>query len=129
MKLSLLTISVSLVFAGLVLGAEDPSAEHVKWMKDTETLNGKIRRGEDVAASAKALAAIYKDVAVYWGKRDEAAGKSANEIGQAALALADAATAGNAAAAQENQKLIGAACRSCHTAHRERLPDNTNKIK
>lgn len=124
-----LAFPVSLVLAGLALGAEDPSAEHTKWMKDTDAANGKIRRGEDVAANAKSLAAISKDVAVYWGNRDPVAGKTAEELQKAALALAEAAAAGNTAGAQEQQKIIGGSCRSCHNAHRERLPDGTYKIK
>lgn len=126
MKYLRLAFPVSLVVAGLVLGAEDPSPQHVKWMKDTDALNGKIRKGEDVAASAKALAVIYKDVAAYWGKRDPAAGKTAEDVVNAATALA---AAGNPEEAQAQQKIIGGACRSCHNAHRERLPDGSYKIK
>jgi hypothetical protein len=129
MKYLRLAFPVSLIVTGLVLGAEDPSPEHVKWMKDTDALNGKIRRNEDVAASAKGIAAIYKDVAAYWGKRDPEAGKAAEDVLKAATALAAAAEAGKTEEAQAQQKVIGGACRTCHNAHRERLPDGTNKIK
>jgi len=81
-----------------MLGSEEPPAQHVKWMKESGELQGKIRKNEDIAASAQRLAAIYKEVEGFWTPRSEVGGKASKDLQAAATALASAATSGDAAA-------------------------------
>ncbi|MBI4891012.1 MAG: hypothetical protein HY821_10350 [Acidobacteria bacterium] len=124
-----LFLSLALCAVPAVFAAEDPSPQHVKWMKDTEDLQHKIRDGQDVAANAKSLAALYKDIEAYWGKKSEVAAKSCKDSQAAATAVATAAAANDAAGVASNRKLIGGACRTCHDQHREKVSEGVYKIK
>jgi cytochrome c556 len=91
-------------------------------MKESGQLQDKIRNGQDVAASAQRLAAIYKEVEVFWAARkSDVAVKAARDIQAAAAKVA----AGDASAG----RAIGAGCRSCHDQHREKISDTVYKIK
>jgi len=98
-------------------------------MKEIGSLQGKIRKNEDVEASAKRLAALSKDVEAFWGKRSDVGLKSAQELGAAANTIASAAAAGKADDIAAGGKSLGGACRSCHDAHREKISEGVYKIK
>ncbi|MBI5084417.1 MAG: cytochrome c [Acidobacteria bacterium] len=125
------TLLLSLAFAAVpcLVASEDPSPQHVQWMKETGALNGKIRKGEDVEASAKRLAALYKDVAVFWSPRSETGKKTTADIQSGADALAKAAAAGDAAGVAAASRTIGGSCRTCHDTHREKISETEYKIK
>lgn len=129
MRMQTLLLSLALAAVPSLLAAEDPSPQHVQWMKETGALNGKIRKGEDVEASAKRLAALYKEVAAFWGPRSEIGKKTTDDIQSGAEALAQATAAGDAAAATAAGRTIGGSCRSCHDAHREKISETEYKIK
>jgi len=74
-----------------LFAAEDPTPHHVKWMKESGELQGKIRKGIEVEASAKRTAAIYKEVEGFWAKRSEDGAKSARDAQAAANELAKVA--------------------------------------
>ena len=124
-----LVFALALCAVPAAFAAEDPSPEHVKWMKETEQLQHKIRDNQEVAASAKRLAALYKDIEAYWGKRSEVGAKATKEVQAGAMALASAAAAGDAGAVASARKSIGGACRGCHDQHREKVSDGVYKIK
>lgn len=98
-------------------------------MKESGELSGKIRKGVDVEASAKRLAAIYKEVEVFWSKRSEVGGKSARDAQAAANALAKASADGDQQAIAAASKALGGTCRGCHDAHREKISDTEYKIR
>lgn len=129
MRMQTLVFALALCAVPALFAAEDPSPQHVKWMKETEDLQHKIRDGQDVADSAKKLAALYKDIEAYWGKRSEVGAKTTKEVQAGALALAAAATANDAAGVASARKTIGGACRGCHDQHREKVSDGVFKIK
>jgi cytochrome c556 len=129
MRMQSLLLTLALAAVPVLLASEDPSPQHVQWMKETGSLNGKIRKNEDVEASAKRLAALYKDVAVFWAPRSEVGKKTTADVQAGAEALAKAAAAGDAAAAGTASRTIGGACRSCHDAHREKISETEYKIK
>lgn len=109
---------------------EDPTPEHVAWMKESGELQGKIRQNQDVEASAKRMAAIYKEVEGFWAKRSEIGAKSSKDAQEAANALASAAASGaDAQALRAAAKQLGASCMSCHQAHREKVSEGVYKIK
>jgi cytochrome c556 len=65
----------------------------------------------------------------FWRQRDSAvAVQSAIEGKAAAAMLASAAYAGDEAQAQAAFKTLGGTCRSCHNAHREKLPDGKYRL-
>lgn len=129
MRMQSLVFTLALCAVPALFAAEDPSPQHVKWMKDTEELQHKIRDGQDVADSAKKLAALYKDIDAFWSKRSEVGGKTTKEVVAGATALAAAAAANDAGGVASARKSIGGACRGCHEAHREKVSDGVYKIK
>ena len=112
-----------------LFASEVPSEQHVKWMKESGELSGKVRKGVEVEASAKRMAAIYKEVEGFWGKRSEIGAKASKDAQAAANELAKAAASGDAAAIGAASKVLGGTCRSCHDAHREKVSDTEYKIK
>ncbi len=112
-----------------LFAAEDPPPHHVKWMKESGELQGKIRKGIEVEASAKRTAAIYKEVEGFWAKRSEDGAKSARDAQAAANELAKVAASGDAAAIAAASKVLGGTCRTCHDAHREKISDTEYKIR
>lgn len=125
----------ALVFAGAALAlslhaSEDPSPTHVQWMKDIDTQFEAIRANKDVAANAKAAQATNKLVAEFWKTRNSAeATKATDTATQALTQLLAAAQANDATALAAATKLYGSSCRTCHMAHREKLPGGVYKIK
>lgn len=112
-----------------LFASEDPPEQHVKWMKESGELSGKIRKGVEVEASAKRTAAIYKEVEGFWAKRPGVGAKSARDAQAAANELAKVAGSGDAAAIGAASKVLGGTCRTCHDAHREKISDTEYKIK
>jgi hypothetical protein len=112
-----------------LFASEVPSEQHVKWMKESGELSGKVRKGVEVEASAKRMAAIYKEVEGFWGKRSAIGAKASKDAQAAANELAKAAASGDAAAIGAASKVLGGTCRGCHDAHREKVSDTEYKIK
>jgi cytochrome c556 len=129
MKMQLSFLALALTAAPFLLGSEDPPPQHVNWMKESGQLQGKIRKNEDVEASAKRLAAISVEVEAFWAKRSEVGLKSAKEASEAANAIAKAAAAGDAAGVAAASRSLGAACKACHDANREKVSEGVYKIK
>lgn len=112
-----------------LFAVEDPSPQHVQWMKEQGELSGKIRKGVDLEASAKRMAALYKEVEGFWAKRSAVGASSTKEGHAAALALAKAAAGNDQAGVAAASKQLGGTCRSCHDAHREKISDTEYKIR
>jgi cytochrome c556 len=129
MQLSKYTLGLVAAFLFSAAAAEDPSPQHVQWMKESGELQGKIRKNVEVEASGKRLAALYQEVGKFWAARSETGKKSAADIVQGGNALAQAAVAGNAEGVAAASKIIGGGCRGCHDAHREKISDTVYKIK
>lgn len=124
-----LVAGCALVISG-ALGAEDPPAEHVQWMKDLGAQMGAMRKGVDVEKNAKDMQATLKQVGAFWKARNsEVASKSCGESYKGAAAVAKAAAAGDSAGISEGMKMVGAGCKGCHDAHREKISDTVYKIK
>lgn len=118
------------MLTGVLAGSEDAPPEHKKWMKEQGELMGKLRKNVDVEASAKRMAEVYKEVGVFWAKRNsEAASKNCKDGHAASMEIASAAAAGNTAGVGAAMKNLGASCKGCHDAHREKISDTEYKIK
>lgn len=120
-----LTLAMSLAW-----GADDPPADHVKWMKDLGAQMGAIRKGSDVAKNAADMQATLKLTGAWWkAKNSDVASKSCGEAFKGAKAVEEAAKADNKEGIAAGMKMIGAGCKGCHDAHREKINDTTYKIK
>jgi cytochrome c556 len=123
-------LAVTLTGTLSLFAAEDAPPEHVKWMKDLGASMGQIRKGVDVEANANKIAAISADVKAWWAKRtSDVAAKTCDEMIAGAKALATAAKAEDKAGVGAGNKMIGAGCKGCHDAHREKISDTEYKIK
>ena len=110
--------------------------DYDKVMKEVGTQNGALRKAlgssseADVAASAAKLETIFKDVQAYWeSKKVEDASTAAKNAVAASQAISKATAAHDMAAATAASQTLAAQCMACHTAHRERLPDGSFKMK
>ncbi|HYO83943.1 MAG TPA: cytochrome c [Bryobacteraceae bacterium] len=114
------------------------ATDEVSFQKEMKEINehaGVLRKttprtGAEVAAHAEKIAELYEAQKTFWSERkaDDAI-KLAEDGKAAALQLATAAKAGDAAAADVAFKAVGGTCSGCHMAHREKLADGTYKIK
>jgi len=112
------------------LGAEDPPADHVQWMKSLGGQMGAIRKGADVEKNAKDMQATLKQVSAFWKQRNSGvASKSCGESYKGAAAVAKAAAASDAEGITAGMKMVGAGCKGCHDAHREKVSDTVYHIK
>jgi hypothetical protein len=110
--------------------------DYSKAMKEVGAQNGAMRKAiasaseADVAASAAKLETTFKDVQAYWeNKKVEDATTAAKNAVAASQAIAKATAAHDMAAATTASTTLAAQCTSCHTAHREKLPEGGFKIK
>lgn len=132
MKILNVMLAGTMLALGIAAGAQDPTPEHVAIMKDLGKYMGAIRKGVDVEQNATMLADAMKKVApmikAYPGDT-KAAMKSCGDTRKGALAVAAAAKAGNKEGIAEGMKAMGAGCKACHEAHREKISDTQYKIK
>lgn len=130
MKTLRLLLPVCLAVTPFLFAAEDPSPEHVKLMKEMGSLNGKLRKGEDVEASAKRMAELGATALVSWQKRSPEVGASSlKNLIVASNMVAAAAANKEADKVTDGLKMLGGACKSCHDAHREKVGEGEYKIK
>lgn len=121
---------VALAMAGTAIAAEDPPPEHKQWMKDLGAQMGAIRKGVDVEKNAQAMADVLPSVGKFWKARNsEIALKSCGQSRKGALAVVAAAKASDQAGIAAGMKEVGAGCKGCHDAHREKVGENEYKIK
>ena len=110
--------------------------DYSKTMKDVGAQNGALRKAitsaseADVAGAAAKLETDFKDVQAYWdAKKVEDASTAAKNAVAAAQAVSKAAAAHDMAAATAASQSLAAQCMTCHTAHRNRLPDGSFEMK
>ena len=88
------------------------------------------KQGPETAAAAEKLVPLYKQVQAHFEEHKMQDGITMAKTGQESAAnLAAAAKAGDWDKASAELKTIGGTCQGCHTAHREKLPDGTYKMK
>jgi len=130
-KLTKLFLAGCLVLSfGVVSASEDAPPDHKQWMKDLGAAMGQIRKGVDVEQNASKMAAIMPNVKTFWAKRtSDVAAKSCDDSANGATQAAAAAKAGDQQGVSAGMKIVGAGCKSCHDAHREKISDTEYKIK
>ena len=124
------------VFGLTVFAGEKPPESYVKNMKETNAAAQELRKNldaknyEGVATNAATLKTLFANTQSFWEARkmEDAVGV-AKSGAKAATDLEAAAKARNDEAVASQGKTLLATCKTCHDAHRERLPDGTSEIK
>lgn len=110
--------------------------EYAASMKTLGATMGHLRKSieaktaDDVVTDASKVEAVFLLSEKFWKERkvDDATKWSQDGLA-AAKELSAAAKANDMDKAAAATKAVGATCMACHTAHREKLPDGTYKIK
>jgi cytochrome c553 len=127
-------VLVLLFGAALALIAEQ-YPEFITGMKvaarATDRLRGMDKKiGKDATGAAERIGGIYEDMLPFWrGREKPAAVKIVVEGKAAALALANAAHAGDADRAEAAFTTLSGTCKSCHETFREKLADGKYGFK
>ena len=135
-KSGLLALAAAGVFAIGVVANEKPSEEYVKSMKNTNVAAQSLRKDVEakdygaIAKDAATLKELFAGTEEFWTKRKAEDAVAAAKTGaRAAADLEEAAKAKNDEAVAASAKALNGSCKTCHDAHRERLPDGTSEIK
>jgi cytochrome c556 len=131
-----LALGAAAAFGLAVMASEKPPESYVKNMKDTNAANSSLRKSVEakdydaIAKDAATLKELFSSTEEFWTKRnaDDAVAAAKTEV-KAATDLETAAKAKDGAAVAEAAKTVSGTCKTCHDAHRERLPDGTSEIK
>ena len=119
--------------AGMKIASDADYATHMKEIGQLNGVLNKSVKGGDAAEAGKAAArmeVLFKNVHAYWNdKKVMDATTAAMGVVSSLQALQKALGANDMTAAETARAAIGANCMSCHTAHREKLPEGGFKIK
>jgi cytochrome c556 len=131
-----LTLGTAVIFGVAVMAGEKPPDSYVKNMKDTNAAAQSLRKSveakdyDTVAKDAATLKTLFSTTEDFWTKRNAEDAVAAAKAGvKAADDLETAAKAKNEAGVADSAKALQGTCKTCHDAHRERLPDGTSEIK
>ncbi|HWF84659.1 MAG TPA: hypothetical protein VG222_07430 [Vicinamibacterales bacterium] len=132
----LLAVAAASVLAIGVMANEKPSDAYVKSMKETNAAAQSLKKNveakdyDGVAKDAATLKTLFAGTEEFWTARKADDAITAAKAGlTAATDLETAAKAKNAEGVTTAAKAVNATCKTCHDAHRERLPDGTSEIK
>ncbi len=124
------------VFGVAVMAGEKAPDSYMKNMKDTNEAAKSLKADVEaknydaIGKDAVALKALFDSTGSFWEKRKVDDAVTAAKAGsQAAADLEKAAKAKSEQGVMDAQKALGATCKQCHDAHRERLPDGSSEIK
>ncbi len=132
----LIALCATAVFGLTIIASEKPPETYQKNMKDTNAAARSLKDNIDAknwdgaAADAAKLKTLFGNTLEFWQKRNaEDAVTAAKSGATAATDLETAAKAKNADGVVAAQKALNGTCKTCHDAHRERLPDGSSEIK
>jgi cytochrome c556 len=119
--------------AGMKIATDADYAVHMKEIQQMNGVLNKSIKAGDAAEAGKAAArleVLFKNVHSYWvAKKVDDATTASQNIVTSLQAVQKALAANDMAAAETARAAIGANCMSCHTAHREKLPEGGFRIK
>ena len=124
MKKTLYRFAVATLCVTAIGLAED---DFQSWMKAAGAGTGAIKKSldaknnADAAQAALKLEGVFENVEKYCTGKSEDAAKFAGSAKRAAKEIAVAAQAGNSDAASAAFGKLGASCKGCHEAHREKV--------
>jgi cytochrome c556 len=127
------SLSAQAPTAGMKIASDADYATHMKEIGQLNGVLNKSVKGGDAAEAGKAAArmeVLFKNVHAYWNdKKVMDATTASTGVISSLQALQKALSANDMTAAETARASIGANCMSCHTAHREKLPEGGFKIK
>ncbi len=133
---SWLALAAAAAFGVAIAASEKAPDSYVKNMKDTNAAAQSLRKNVEaknydaIAKDADTLKGLFGNTEEFWTKRNTDDAVAAAKAGvKAATDLEEAAKAKNEAAVADAAKAVSGTCKTCHDAHRERLPDGTSEIK
>jgi cytochrome c556 len=119
--------------AGMKIATDADYAVHMKEIQQMNGVLNKSIKAGDAAEAGKAAArleVLFKNIHSYWvAKKVDDATTASQNIVTSLQAVQKALAANDMAAAETARATIGANCMSCHTAHREKLPEGGFRIK
>jgi hypothetical protein len=127
------SLSAQAPTAGMKIASDADYATHMKEIGQLNgVLNKSLKAGEAAEAekAAARMEVLFKNVHTYWADKKVAdATTAAQAVVTSLQAVQKALAAKDMAAAETARAAIGANCMSCHTAHREKLPEGGFRIK
>jgi hypothetical protein len=131
-----LALGAAAMCAAVVMASEKPPEAYVKNMKDTAAASRSLKENVEAknwdatAKDAAKLKELFQNTQDFWAKRNAQDAIDEAKKGETAAAdLEKAAMAKNESQVMEAQKNLNMTCKTCHDAHRERMPDGTSEIK
>jgi cytochrome c556 len=139
---SVFSFALVVSLAGQATPAQAPAkiasdADYMAHMKEVGQLNGVLGKAikggmvDDAAkAAASRLEVLFKNVHAYWNdKKVEDATTAAASALTSLQAIQKAFAANDMTAAEAGRAALASQCMTCHTAHREKLPEGGWRIK
>jgi uncharacterized protein YdaL len=133
-----LTVSVSAQgttapTAGMKIATDADFATHMKEIQQQNgVLNKSIKGGmaEEATKAAARLEVLFKNIHGYWNDKKVEDATTASQTAVTSLqAVQKALAANDMAAAETARATFAGTCMTCHTAHREKLPEGGFRIK
>jgi hypothetical protein len=119
--------------AGMKIATDADYATHMKEIGQLNGVLNKSIKAGDAAEAGKAAArleVLFKNIHAYWNEKKVADATTAAQTVVTSLQGVQKALAANDMAAAETSRAAAAAqCMTCHTAHREKLPEGGWRIK
>jgi hypothetical protein len=119
--------------AGMKIASDADYATHMKEIGQLNGVLNKSIKASDAAEGGKAAARLeilFKNIHGYWtDKKVEDATTSAQTAVTSLQSVQKALSANDMAAAETARATFAGTCMTCHTAHREKLPEGGFRIK
>ena len=119
--------------AGMKIASDADYAIHMKEIGQMNGLLNKSIKAGDAAEATKAAArleVLFKNIHSYWSAKKVADATTASETAVTGLQATQKALAANDMTAAETARAtVAGTCMTCHTAHREKLPEGGFRIK
>ena len=111
-------------------------ADYATHMKEIGQLNGVLNKSikggmaDEATKAAQRLEVLFKNVHGYWTDKKVADATAASQTAVTSLQAVQKALAANDMTAAETARAsFAGTCMTCHTAHREKLPEGGFRIK
>ena len=133
-----LTVSVSAQgttapTAGMKIATDADYATHMKEIQQQNGVLGKSIKGgmaEEATKAAARLEVLFKNIHGYWNEKKVEDATTASQTAVTSLqAVQKALAANDMTAAETARATFAGTCMTCHTAHREKLPEGGFRIK
>ena len=119
--------------AGMKIASDADYATHMKEIGQQNGILGKSIKGgmaDEASKAAARLEVLFKNIHGYWNDKKVADATTAADTAVTSLqAVQKALASKDMAAAETARATFAGTCMTCHTAHREKLPEGGFRIK